>query len=353
MKPEDLIAQRQINHQLYSSKLEQPQELVSWMTAIQAQEFANCQWALGARLPHTTVEDIQAALDNNTIVRTSALRGTLHLVAATDIRWIIQLIAPAVKTKMNSKRRQLEMDEKYLHKTNTTIEKALKGKQVLSRNGLASFLQQHKINTDGDRMNHILYEAALQGIICNAPAKGDYQLLEEWIPPAPAISKPQALKKLAAGYFASHGPATLADFTAWSGLSVTDAKAGLAAVQQELTTFELGGTHYWGPQATKAPAPGVHLLPAFDEYFIGYKDRSNLVDSTYLKQVMTVNGIFNPIMLVNGRIVGLWKRTIEKKGIALTLMPFGKMKKQELKAFEPVAERFAAFMKLPLNSLEI
>ncbi|MDQ0107750.1 hypothetical protein J2T02_002871 [Chitinophaga terrae (ex Kim and Jung 2007)] len=351
MKPGDLIAHRLINHQLLSSTFKHPKELVSWMTAIQAQEFASCQWALGARLPHLKITDVQAALAENVIVRTTALRGTLHLVAATDIRWITGLVAPAMRTKMGSRRRQLEMDDKFLNKALKTIEKALKGKQVLSRNELAEVLQRNKVKTDDGRMNHILYEAALSGIICNAPAKGDYMLLEEWIPPAPAISKPQALKKLAAGYFASHGPATLADFTAWSGLSATDAKAGLAAVQHELTAVEINGAQYWSVPAPVTQQSSAFLLPAFDEYFIGYKDRSMLADAAYVKQIMTVNGIFNPIMLLDGRIVGLWKRTIDKKGIELSLAPFEKLKKKELKAFEPEAERFADFMQLPLNRL--
>ncbi|RFS24592.1 winged helix DNA-binding domain-containing protein [Chitinophaga silvatica] len=352
MKPEEFLAYRLANHQLLSTSLSTPLDIVSHMGPIQAQEYGSSHWAIGARLPNCTIEDVQQAFTNKEIVRITCLRGTLHVVAATEVRAILQVIAPAVRIKLKSMQKKLEMDEKVLAKTNSLIVKALKKKQ-LSREELSYYLHQHGVNIEDNRMNHILYEAAISGLICNSPDKGIYVLQEDWLPPATNITGAMASGILAKQYFSSHGPASLADFAFWSGLSVTEAKLALQGIKDQLSAYSINNTEiYTVVHKKQSTISSAFLLPAFDEYFLGYKDRSQLIDQEFISRIMTKNGIFNPIMVLNGRIAGLWRRTI-KSGIEMNLQPFKALAKKEMRMFEEKAEEFAHFMKLPLKRLEI
>lgn len=350
----DIAALRLQHQQLIKTSFKKPPDLVAYFGAMQAQEHANSKWGIGVRLPGSTDADVEKAIRNKSIIRTTAFRGTLHLVAAADVRWMLQLIAPAIKTRMGSMMRKLEMDEALLQKTTQHIAKALQGGNHLTRKELITLLQGKGINTDDHRMNHIIYHAAINGIICNGPLSGKqftYTLLDEWLPGATTYNKETSLVTLAKRYFISHGPATLADFAQWAGLPVTDAKAGLEGAQAILKSLEVNNTTYWmGPGKKQTSYDTALLLPAFDEYFIGYKDRSTLIDMQFAKKVMTINGIFNPIMVSNGQVTGTWKRTFKKDSVAIVTDPFKPLKKAALKAFEPAAQQYADFLGLTLSS---
>ncbi|MEV4881782.1 winged helix DNA-binding domain-containing protein [Chitinophaga ginsengisegetis] len=350
----DIAALRLQHQQLLKTAFKKPQDIVAFFGAMQAQEHANSKWGIGARLPGCTDADIEKAISNKSIIRTTAFRGTLHLIAPADVRWILQLIAPTIKARMGSMMRKLEMDNALLQKTNQYITKALQGGNHLTRKELTTLLQEKGINTDDHRMNHIIYHAAADGIICNGPLSGKqftYTLLDEWLPGTATLNKQASLVTLAKRYFISHGPATLPDFAQWAGLPLTDARAGLEGAQSGLKPLEVNGTAYWMAAGKKQTTPDTALLlPAFDEYFIGYKDRSTLIDMQFAKKVMTINGIFNPIMVQNGQIIGTWKRTFKKDSVTIVTDPFKPLKKTGLKAFEPAAQRYAGFLGLTLHS---
>lgn len=348
----DIASQRLLHQQLIHTSFKKPAEMVAFLGAVQAQEHANSKWGIGVRLPGTNDDDIEKAISNKSIIRTTVFRGTLHLVAAQDVRWMLSLIAPAVKTRMGSLLKKMDMDEALLRKTNQLITKALQGGNHLTRKELDTHLQEKGIATDDHRMNHIIYHAAVDGIICNGPLRGKqftYTLLDEWLPKSTSLSREAALTALAKRYFTSHGPATLADFAQWSGLSVADARAGLNGAMEHLKEWNINDTVYWMvPEKRKAIGDTHLLLPAFDEYFVGYKDRSTLIDMQFAKKVMTVNGIFNPIMVSNGQIIGTWKRSFKKDSVTIMTESFKPLKKADLKAFEPAAQQYASFLGLTL-----
>lgn len=348
----DLATQRLLHQQLIKTSFKKPAEIVAFFGAMQAQEHANSKWGIGVRLPGIKDADIEKAISNKSLIRTTVFRGTLHLVAAADIRWMLQLVAPTVKTRMNSMKKKMGMDDALLAKTNQLIIKVLKGGNHLTRKELTTHLEEKGIATDDHRMNHIIYHAAVDGIICNGPLSGKlftYTLLDEWLPSSATLSRETALTTLAQRYFTSHGPATIHDFAQWSGLSVTEAKTGLAGAQPHLQALEINDSTYWMAPGKKKAVPDTHLLlPAFDEYFIGYKDRSMLIDMAFAKKVMTVNGIFNPIMVRNGQVIGTWKRTFKKDSVTIVTESFKPLKKADLKAFEPAAQQYADFTGLTL-----
>ncbi|SEW30481.1 winged helix DNA-binding domain-containing protein [Chitinophaga arvensicola] len=349
----DIAALRLQHQQLIKTSIRKPEDIVSFFGAMQAQEYGNSKWGIGVRLPGSKDSDIEKALASKAIIRTTAFRGTLHLIAAADVRWVIQIIAPAVKTRMGSLLRKLEMNDAFLQNTNQLITKALAGGNYQTRKDLTTLLQSKGVNTDDHRMDHIIYHAAVDGLICNGPWQGKqptFALLDEWLPGKVAFTRDQSLVILAQRFFISHGPATVPDFAQWAGITLTDAKAGLEGTKATLKSLVLNDVTYWmGPQK-KQPTPDTALLlPAFDEYFIGYKDRSTLIDMAFSKKVITPNGIFSPILVRNGQVIGTWKRTIKKDSVTIAVDLFKPLKKADLKAFEPAALQYAEFMELSFN----
>ena len=352
MTVNDITTQRLLHQQLIKTSFKQPHEIVSWFGAMQSQDYASSKWGIGARLPGLQEGSVDKALLDRSIIRTTAFRGTLHLVAASDLRWMLQLVAPAVKTRMAGMNRNLGLDERQFGKTGRIIAGAMQGGNHLTRKELAALMQDNGVNTAESRMNHIIYRAAVDGLICNGPMRGKqftYTLLDEWSPGVAEQDRETSLAALAQRYFTSHGPATVPDFAQWSGLTLTDAKAGLEAASEQLQAREMNGAIYWMAPGKRSTARDTALLlPAFDEYFIGYKDRSTVIDMQHAKKVMTVNGIFNPIMVRNGQVIGAWKRTLKKDTVSIITGPFKPLTKAGLKAFERAAQQYADFLGLKL-----
>ena len=302
--------------------------LVEYMGALQSQDYGMSAWAIGLRLPGSTLADVEAALDEGSIIRTHVLRPTWHIISAKDIYWMLAISAEKIKALMKPMDRQLELNDKIYSKSNKIIEKALSGGEQLTRDALALALQHARINTAENRMAHLLMRAELDALICSGKRSGNtrtYALLSERVPQKKSISREEALAMLAKRYFCSHGPATVQDFSWWSGLNLTAATAAIALVKDELAGAKLANQQYWFSAAlTLSPtrSKSTYLLPAFDEFIVGYRDRTASLPAQHQRTVITVNGIFYPTLLVNGQVAGTWKRTIEKGQLVVETSPF-------------------------------
>jgi hypothetical protein len=198
-----------------------------------------------------------------------------------------------------------------------------------------------------------MMQAELDGIICNGAMRGKqftYALLEEQAPNAPRLPRPEALAMLVRRYFQSHGPATLQDFVWWSGLTVSDAKAGMEAVKRDFTEISIDNQTYWMPaglaEVDHNPKE-VHLLPAFDEYMVAYKNRDAALDPDQKNRAITSNGIFKPIVVINGRVVGTWQRTLKKDRVLLELSLLAPIQTAEKEAIAEKAAMFGQYLDLP------
>jgi hypothetical protein len=217
---------------------------------------------------------------------------------------------------------------------------------------LYEILDAAGVSTAGQRGIHILARLAQDGLLCFAARQGKQQtfaLLEEWVPPARMLTRDEALAELAGRYFASHGPATLQDFTWWSGLTVADAKRGIELADLRLKQELLDGRAYWSAAAAsgEGPAPRqAYLLPPFDEYTVAYRDRGAVLDPAH-GGLVSGNGIFHPVIVLDGQVAGTWKRTFQKKAVVITLSPFASLKKKERQAIAEAAERYGAFLGMP------
>lgn len=331
-----------------------PEEVVRSLGAVQAQDYLGVLWAVGARSVGATERTVERALAEARIVRTWPMRGTIHLVPPEDARWMLQLLTPRVNQRGQARLRQLGLDAAVISAGARVIAAALEGGRQLTRPALFGLLEAAGIATGGQRGYHILNQLAHAGLICFGPRAGKqptFALLDEWLPPAPALSRDEALAALALRYFTGHGPATVHDLAWWSGLTVGDARAGLAAVAGQLEVARADGlAYYYDGSASADPGPEapVLLLPPFDELLVGYRDRSPTIDPADLRRVAPgANGVFHPIVVHAARVVGTWRRTLRAARVELSFSPFEPWGDELAGAIPAAAERYARFLGLP------
>lgn len=328
MTHSEITNHRLQNQQIAYSAAKNTKELVSWMGAMQAQDFQQAKWAIGVRLPKLTEQQIESAFNQGSIIRSHLLRPTWHLVSSDDIYWLIELSAPQIKSATKSRHRDLELSENVLKRSTEVIIDVLEGKKSLTREELNGHLNQAGINTGGQRLPHILMQAEIDAVICSGPIRGKnqtYALLAERVQTKYLLQKEEALALLAKKYFSSHGPATLLDFGWWSGLPIKDARLALELNKAVLSFETIGSDTYWYNESDseyKTLPDSAYLLPAFDEYLIAYQNRSALIDADHHKKAISNNGIFRPVIVVNGKISGLWKRKIKKDIVQIELEHF-------------------------------
>lgn len=324
----DISNIRLISQQIGRSKLKTAKDIVGWMGAVQAQDYAMAKWAIGLRLPGSTDQVIENAINNGEILRTHLLRPTWHFVSADDIYWMLELTAPKIKESMRSRHKQLGLTDAIFTKSNSIIEKALRGGKHLIREELLVEIGNAKIVLDGNRVSHLLTRAELDGIVCSGAIKGGkqtYALLDEWIPKTQPLNKEEALAKLAKKYFTSRCPATFQDFAWWSGLPINTARYALEMVNSDFISEAIQEQIYWLPNSYSLPKEDkdhVYLLPAYDEFIISYKDRSAALSFEDRTKTISDNGIFRPTIVVSGQVAGIWRRTIKKDKVFVKMVFF-------------------------------
>ncbi|MFD2942128.1 winged helix DNA-binding domain-containing protein [Flavobacterium notoginsengisoli] len=323
-----------------------PQEVVKHFGAMQAQDYAMAKWAIGSRCD-ASEKEIEEAVNSGKIIRTHILRPTWHFVAADDIYWMLELSAPQVKRLFATMAKQHGFDQKKFGQVNAAIEKLLSGNNHLTREEIMKELNIQKKAGDLSPVI-VMMNAELDGLVCNGRMKGKqitYALLEERVEkPKTKLTKEEGLAKLAQRYFESHGPATLLDFSWWSGFSPTICKSAIDAIELHLNRITIDNQIFWFGKNHKEENPfreSVQFLPAFDEILIAYKTREVSFSGNHQSKTFTNNGIFKPIILENGKVIGIWKRTIKKDHIKIETEFFNETessKKQVLfegiKAFE-------------------
>jgi len=353
MKNSDISRLRIVNQHLYHTKFKTISEVIKWFGAIQAQEYAHAKWAIGMRLQDINNSIIEDAFTRGELLRTHALRPTWHFVSNEDIRWIIALTAPRVKAVNAFMYRKMELTDTLLNKTTDILAKELEGGKHLTRTTLNEALAKKKIIADGIRLSCIMMQAELNGVICSGPRMGKqftYALLDERVPPTPIISNDEALANLAKQYFLSRGPASIKDFSTWSGLTISDSKKGLEMIKSHLTKEIIEGEEYYFKPDTSftEKTKELFLLPVYDEYIMGYKNRIAMLDvkNTYSPATPFV---FDNTIIFEGQIIGTWKRTIQKTCIDFNYSFFTPPDKEYTRLLKKAIEKYEQFHALPVN----
>ena len=355
MTPREAAESRLYHQQILYPPLEKPGTVVTALGAMQAQDYNGALWSIGLRLQDATVTDILQAIAERVIVRTWLIRGTLHFVSPEDLRWILALVSPRLIAGSAGRHRQLGLTEEDFFRSRDVFAEGLKGGTQLTRDELYRLLGEAGISPDGQRGYHLLWRAGLEGLICFGTPRGNqptFVLLEEWIPPGLSFGLEEALAGLAKRYFIGHGPATLQDFVWWSGLKVADAKKSIEAAGTALSEVRIGGKEYFtDPETPDLTGAGqeVHLLPGFDEYILGYRDRSIVLDPSLAGRIVIgENGMMLPRIIIEGKVAGTWKRTVGKREIIITLHPFSSMSPARKREVAAAAERYGVFMRMPV-----
>lgn len=359
MESDTVGMRRLVTHRLADEQCATPEAVVRWMGALQAQAYGQMFWAIGLRTQAATLADVERAIAERHIVLTWPLRGTLHVIPAQDARWMLTVSAPRTLRAARGRMAQLELDEATIERCAALFREALMGGKRLTRPAMMALLADAGIAPTGQRGYHILWQTAQAGVICLGPLEGRQQtfvLLDEWIPAARDLPREDAVAELAGRYFTSHGPATVHDFAWWTGLTLTEARAGLDAAKSRLAMDKRGDTEYWLSAAAgsaAADAPRVHLLPGFDEYVLGYKDRGDVLAPEHASKIVPGNnGIFMPALVVDGQVVGTWTRTRTRTGLSLTLHPFAPLIAPDDNV-AAAAARYGAFIGVPVTSVTV
>ncbi|MDR2009451.1 MAG: winged helix DNA-binding domain-containing protein [Bacteroidales bacterium] len=349
MNTSELLKIRLHNQLLADHVINEPHKIVSWFGAMQSQSLEMAKWAIGSRLEGSTVSTIENALNTGKIIRTHILRPTWHFVAAEDIHWMFELSNPRIKPVYISYCRMIGVEETIIYKSIDILEKALTGNKHLTKEEISEILLHKNIKTDNHLLNMIIGRAEMEGIICNGKLRGNkqtYTLLQEWVPEKNKLSKEEALECLARKFFSSHSPATLQDFVWWSGLTVTEARKAIELIKNDFISEEINGRIFWMKNNISVPDKteiSALLLPPFDEFVVSYKDRSEIIEDQHYSKVMTKNGLFSPTIMLNGQIIGSWKKINTKNGIKIELSFFEKTNIKTQSLFKKEIKRLEAF----------
>jgi hypothetical protein len=349
----DIPGSRLHNQFLSQTNLTEPSQVLAALGAVQSQDYAGGKWGLGLRTKGATDTGIDQAFNEGKILRTHILRPTWHFVAPEDIRWMLALSAPRVHAVNGFMYRQQELDKTVIKKSYAVLEKALQGNKQLTRPELGTAFEKAGIPAQGVRLGYFMMSAELDGLICSGGRRGKqftYALLEERVPKVRAWERNEALAELTRRYFATRGPATLHDFTWWSGLTMADAKEGIESLKSQFVSEMIDGKTYWFDNSVtpvQEKSPTAHLLPNYDEYFIGLKDRSAI--GTVIGQFdLDANdpAFIAHIIIVDGQIVGGWRRTLKKNEVLIEYMLVVELTKAQQRAVDRAASQYGEFLNL-------
>jgi hypothetical protein len=322
MSLSEVRAMRLYNQQITATRCQSVSEVVTWLVAMQAQEFRHAKWAIGLRLINVTEQDVDEAFNAGAILRTHLMRPTWHFVAPEDIRWLLALTAPRVHQANAPYYKKFELSKKLLSRCHDIITRSLEGGNYLKRSDVQEIFKRNKIVAEGTRLALIMMHAELEGVICSGPRIGkqfSYALLEERTQKVKSYSRDEALSMFLLRYFNSRGPATLNDFVYWSGLTLKDAKAGIEPIALQLQKITIAGKEYFSGNVTvpeKLDVQDTFLMPDYDEYGVSYQDRSAL--RTVLKHKASGKedwSVFGHNIVVEGTVQGTWREEVLKDSV--------------------------------------
>ncbi|MBN1123120.1 MAG: AlkZ family DNA glycosylase [Anaerolineae bacterium] len=355
MAPATIARQRLNQQRLSETEFTRPEEVVGWLGAVQAQDFYGALWSLGMRMQQATDDPVEQAFSEGRIIRTHLMRPTWHFVTPEDIRWIIALTAPRVNAISAFRYRQLELDESTLERSSDVIANVLQGGSQLTRREIGAALEDAGISAEGQRLPYILMRAELDMVACSGPRRGKqftYMLMDERAPDGKKIyEQDEALVRLLLRYLTGHGLATLDDFAWWSGLTLTDIKAGVDMAAGQLNHAEIDGQTYWftgDVEAVAGSSARAFLLPTFDEFLVGF---SSFGKASKGGPDQTIDPVFSAPLMIDGQIVGSWRRTLKKQEVTVETASFDPLTDAERGAVSAAADRYGAFVGMPVNCL--
>ncbi len=333
-------------------------EIVKWFGAMQAQDLHSALWSLGARIPGASIADVETALERREALRTWPMRGTVHLVPAQDALWMVRILGERPLKDGKRRRDYLGLSDAAANRAVDALTHALAGGTRLTRAQCVEVMRSTGLTMEGQLGYHLLWYASQLGVTCIGPNAGKEQtfvLLADWVPDPITPERDEALGMIATRYFRSHGPASLKDFVRWTGLTVKDAKAGIAVAGDALAEVATeDGPMLVGAEAREAGvgagAPEWLALAGFDEYMLGYGQRDVFLTPDHLQKVVPgKNGVFRPTLVREGRVVGVWTRTLRAKACIIDVEDLMGLTARERIAAEAAWVPYGGFLGMTID----
>lgn len=350
MTPNEIIAHRLINQRIAESEFKEPAKLVSWMVAMQAQVWDMAKWAIGLRVSGSSNASIELAFDEGLILRTHVMRPTWHFVSPADIRWLLKLTGPRVHAVNAYMYRQTGLDTKKLNRSANLLAKALVDGKYLTRDELKTSLDPIKLSKNGVQLACVMMFAELEGVICSGPRIGkqfSYALMDERVPNNKTFTREDSLAEFTKRYFQSRGPATLQDFSVWSGLSMKDVRDGVEMISSILQKDICEDKEYFfiGSELKELKIPQTtFLMPDYDEYGMAYKNRDAMIDPEVISmQKLTKDQAYSHFIIVDGKVAGTWRRSQSGKELALETNYFTPLSKTKEQAVDRAMKKYLKF----------
>jgi hypothetical protein len=340
LDPPAIVRQRLRRQRLVGERFNDLAEALTFFGATQGQDYAEAKWSLGQRVDGVVDSELDAAFDRGEIIRTHVLRPTWHLVVPRDVRWMLELTAPRVQRALGSNYRRLGLDDAVFARAHEAIERALEPGEPLILNELIEALEGAGIRGERLQHTHLVIHAELEALICSGPRRGkrhSYMLLADRAPDAIQLERDQALAELTGRYFKSHGPATIRDYSWWSGLTMADARRGVELAR--LGPGEDGWYGLDGPDARVA-ADDALLIPMFDESVIAYQELRLAFDGD---RPDGLGPLIRPV-LIGGHSVGTWKRVLDEDRVTVEVAPFAALDRGKVEALESATDDFGRFL---------
>lgn len=361
LSAEDARALRMRALLLAGHRFSTPAQVVEWFGAMQAQDVASGHWSFGVRLPGLTENDITQATLDKQIVRTWPMRGTIHFVPPADAQWMLEVTGARQLRGLDARWQRLGLDESKVRHAADVLGETLADGSLLTRAECLDTLTAAGLDTTGQRGYHYLWYAAQIGVTVIGPQRGKEQTfthLDAWVPHPNRPEHDEALGILAERYFRSHGPASVKDFAGWTALTMTEAKRAVAVAEPTLASVEVAGQPMIvaassltnaGDDAAVAQGADLRVLPGFDEYLLGFKDRSLMADPATMAAVIPGgNGIFRNTVVTGGQVRATWKRTVKSTRVDIEVIPVRWRVTRAVKSrLEVDFDDFARFLGVP------
>ena len=353
MNKQKAIQIRMLNQQLLSPLYQKPQDIVAWQGAMQAQDYNYFRWAIGIRQRIPQIAQLQAAFAKAELLRLHLLRCTVQVVSQKDIGWLLPLCKERNLRTLQSwhKSINISFSESHFEEITRAMQELLAGGKSLPKRAIAEELTSLGFLLDDRLLTSLLVRSEIEGLLCSGQMQGreaTWALLSERVPTICSLTPDEALKQLAIKSFRSHSPASLDDFAWWSGLSKTQCKKALTLIANEVEEIKVEEETmylYHNTLDCLDYARKVLLLPPYDEYLIGYKSRWVALEKKHTAKAHNNFGIFKPVILHEGRVVGNWKASIDKQGANLITELFAEKSKVKLRSLQEAINQFVEFCK--------
>ncbi|MDT4933623.1 MAG: hypothetical protein QOK11_1515 [Pseudonocardiales bacterium] len=348
--PHPVLGERVVRHGFTARPARTVADAARLTCAIQAQDPAASRLGVRSRSATLVADDVRTAIERDrSVVRTWLMRATIHLVATEDVRWLTAAFGAANARKFRKRWLDLGLTDELLARAVAELPDIL-SVGPLTRTEIVDELEGRGVVIDrtDQAPTHLMLHATTLGLVCRGPDRGrdaTFALLDQWVPDAPAGPRgDEALAELARRFFIAYSPATAADFTTWSGLPSSRA---IGLIRDELTPVDLDGRTAYR-LGSVAPQGGLRLLSGFDNYLVGYRERSLIIDEER-RAAVYVGGVIKPTVLLDGRVIGIWRLSRERGAATVEVTAFRSLTRARKRCVEAEVADIGRFVGAPIE----